>query len=678
MKLLRISTALTLMGLLVVLGCQDDRGFSPTGGGEFEPAETPRPAVVEGFAIGPIDGMTTGWHALPEEPVAIPVGATLQLKYSLPADATIAWSGATEVSRDKNASYAVCPTERLGRISVQASVVWAEGTAPLTQVRNLNVIGVRVSDIEIQPIGLRQVDPPLEEYLSNDQTLTDYFGGSIAKIREVGDEHYRTSTHNEVALTTDTSHPKLAWLTEWRINGVPQVLGTAMQRSFGRPGSHAISVGPPSRASELQVDTYEVTVTSHTSHVDLVPEGQPVTFTAVTNPAGYEREISWLAATKFGSTTPVVGTGAEFTVTFHDTWGSTQWLGVRADNGLFAQDQKPCTIDPWGTLSEGIEITQISFDPGSAIPPIPADFFFPGSDPFLGNVQLVGTMSQGQGLPDEGMTDTKVERSGPLRFPGAGFPRPSDPVQVEIVELNLVGAQPINVGPINEPWMMSMGLADNQVPGILQAVLDSPDGGTFNATLPMKPLLVFVRVSEIDALAQGLINPNDLDLRILDWDVEGLPPVDMGFSAPQPFSTVPPQDGGFFYECETAQQFPFFPGVLPGGGSAAHESEKAPGLAPHIAAGGPGHLHYVCPPPPPPPGQCSLSSIGRFSLFCGGACANITAVKFAIPCGPPAGPAPCPPGPFDPACPPFAIGIQNCVNGGFCLHFFAFPQCCQC
>ena len=31
----------------------------------------------------------------------------------------------------------------------------------------------------------------------------------------------------------------------------------------------------------IQIDTYSVTITSHTSFLDIIPEGQPVTFTAV-------------------------------------------------------------------------------------------------------------------------------------------------------------------------------------------------------------------------------------------------------------------------------------------------------------------------------------------------------------------------------------------------------------
>ena len=133
---------------------------------------------------------------------------------------------------------------------------------------------------------------------------------------------------------------------EWRVDGKAVGLGLSLDHSFVSVGVHTISVGPPDRAQEILVETYDVNFTSHIPGVDIVPEGEPVTFDAVTDPPGFESFITWIATTKYGTGTPVLGYGPVFTVQFDDTWteledGSIfQWLGVKADNAVFGQDQK--------------------------------------------------------------------------------------------------------------------------------------------------------------------------------------------------------------------------------------------------------------------------------------------------------------------------------------------------
>ncbi len=337
--------------------------------------------------------------------------------------------------------------------------------------------------------------------------------------------------------------------------------------------------------------------------------------------------------------------------------------------------QNPCApnCDPFATLSEPGAETQVEF--GSIdIPPIPADFFFPGSDPFVGNAQLGGFLLD----PDNtGTTDTIVCRSGPINFPGAGFPRPSDPIAVEIVELSLTGLSPITVGPAPEDWVVAMGLAAIQQQGQLDAIIESPAGGITVATVPVSPKLAFARLDDLIALDAGQIPPEQVQVRILDFHDEGLPPVNMGWAAPFPFSTVPPQDGSFFCPGELENPFPFFPGVPPGGGPAHGEGKEAPGLPPHIAAGGPGHLHFVCPPPPPPPGLCTYTLLGSILFGCGGGCPAPAAGKIFLPC-PVGGPPPCPPGPPPIGCPPFIAVIFPCPGGGFCVSFYVAAACCLC
>ena len=79
-------------------------------------------------------------------------------------------------------------------------------------------------------------------------------------------------------------------------------------------------------------------------------------------------------------------------------------------------------------------------DFGGAVPPIPADFFFPGSAPFVGVVDF-----EGEPIPDflgepTGGADTIVARLG---APAAD---PVDTIDIELVALSLRSVGPIIVG----------------------------------------------------------------------------------------------------------------------------------------------------------------------------------------------------------------------------------------
>ena len=71
-------------------------------------------------------------------------------------------------------------------------------------------------------------------------------------------------------------------------------------------GMHTLSVGPPMSASTIKIETYGVTITSHQTLVDIVSEGVPILYEAVTEPAGYEDQITWVSSTKYGDAKAVV------------------------------------------------------------------------------------------------------------------------------------------------------------------------------------------------------------------------------------------------------------------------------------------------------------------------------------------------------------------------------------
>ena len=137
-------------------------------------------------------------------------------------------------------------------------------------------------------------------------------------------------------------------------------------------------------------------------------------------------------------------------------------------------DAPPC-IDFFETVGEAI------FDFNNQ--PIPADFFGPGSEPFFGQIPLIGVPID----PLSG-SDTRILRLEPIEFPGPG---PST-VPIEIVELNLESSQPIVIGD-GTPWLVGMGLSDEpQEQGQLQAILDLPNGGAYTTIIPVLPRFVFI------------------------------------------------------------------------------------------------------------------------------------------------------------------------------------------
>jgi hypothetical protein len=184
-------------------------------------------------------------------------------------------------------------------------------------------------------------------------------------------------------------------------------------------------------------------------------------------------------------------------------------------------------IDPWQTPDGGLSYQD--FGDGFT-PPIPADFFGPGSDPFDGRIYLRGEPLGPVGIPDFGLVefstaDTLILRSADP-FDRCEVPEfPSEPrtVDIEIVALQLVSIDPITVtymGGMNpEPWQVFVDLSDvhrdgdplDPPIGSLTAVKTHCNGGTFTSELWLQPRFTFV------SLVTG-------EVRVLDAGLIGLPP----------------------------------------------------------------------------------------------------------------------------------------------------------
>ena len=152
------------------------------------------------------------------------------------------------------------------------------------------------------------------------------------------------------------------------------------------------------------------------------------------------------------------------------------------------------------------------------VPPIPPDFFGPGSDPFVGLVPF-------RGIPlDPGITGTAsvevVRAADPVL--------PEDPpgamatVPIELVQLELRSVEPIIVtygggGP--QLWDLDILLSEvTPPPGTLTATKTHPNGGTFDAEFNVQPLFRFIRLDDPD------------DQRIIDTGELALPPVHLAIT----------------------------------------------------------------------------------------------------------------------------------------------------
>ena len=161
-----------------------------------------------------------------------------------------------------------------------------------------------------------------------------------------------------------------------------------------------------------------------------------------------------------------------------DTCPNTPNPGQSADDCVLAG------VDHWQTLP-----------PTYFEAPIPADFFGPGSDPFL--VPPPSLLGEPLG-PTSGTTDTIIRRLQEADLTG---PLPAeDTIPIEIVELNLVSTQPIvvtyNGGQNPELWDLRVTLDNVAQPGQMTVRRDDADGGVLDMQLQITPLFVLTRQSD--------------------------------------------------------------------------------------------------------------------------------------------------------------------------------------
>lgn len=393
----RIAVPLMWIPLLLLIGS--------CGGSDGPLSTAPReetPAVPAGLALAPIEGLTTQWHVLiagPEDPgedgrgggrdgvaensvwrpdeirLPVPRDVPVTLSVSHTEAASVLWTGASEVDRTRTTSLAVCRTEENREMVVTAFVRDSLGEREYRVV--FEVVDIAVEDISVRLAPTAPMVFDLPEGAPNEATMAAYYGESIADFRQIAPRSYLTSVGRNIDFGLQVEPYEMGPIMEWRVPGEAAVLGRNLNRSFDSPGTRRVSVGPPRSGVEVEIQTYAVEITSHVSNVDKVPEGIPVTFTAVTDPPGYEDGIRWLSSTKFGTASPTTGTGPSFTVVFRNTWGYLssnrfQWLGVKADGKDFNVDAKTLPTPTISSFSPSMG------GPGTAITVLGSNF---GTDP---------------------------------------------------------------------------------------------------------------------------------------------------------------------------------------------------------------------------------------------------------------------------------------------------------
>ena len=149
------------------------------------------------------------------------------------------------------------------------------------------------------------------------------------------------------------------------------------------------------------------------------------------------------------------------------------------------------------------------------VTPIPADFFWPGSDPFDGDVFFEGAT---------GGIDTVVRRLDPTI--DLDPPIKMDTIDIELVALHLTSIDPITViipGPTLTQWDVEVELSVVPAPlGQMEITKTHPNGGTFSADFSVQPRFTFT----------GLAAP--FDVRVLDTGLEATPPLLFQLIDPNP------------------------------------------------------------------------------------------------------------------------------------------------
>ncbi len=151
------------------------------------------------------------------------------------------------------------------------------------------------------------------------------------------------------------------------------------------------------------------------------------------------------------------------------------------------------------------------------VPPIPPDFFGPGSLPFVGPVPVQGGNFSGPDVVVSRLSDIVVDPNEPGVMA---------PIQIE--QLDLRSVDPIEI-PGQGQWDVQITLA-GPTPGQLQAVIEDAHGGQLQFDFGVQPIYIFTRLGP------------PFDELIYDPGLEGIPPFPLITVSEVPWTTHDPND----------------------------------------------------------------------------------------------------------------------------------------
>ena len=179
-------------------------------------------------------------------------------------------------------------------------------------------------------------------------------------------------------------------------------------------------------------------------------------------------------------------------------------------------------IDAWTTDHEENNICHVfGIEPES--PAIPGNFFEPGSQPFEGEVCLMGQPLGSTAWGDFETADTIIQRTEDP-FDRCELPDPvGRTIDIEIVALSLQSIEPITVQVFGEDTFWDVYTTLSQAPspplGQLTATKEHCNGGTYDSVLFVQPRFTFTKVG-------GPGVPPGTQ-QVLDTGLEGIPPVQL-------------------------------------------------------------------------------------------------------------------------------------------------------
>lgn len=323
-----------------------------TTGGVGVPGVANEPGDVQDLGyplrIGPIDGLTTGWHDAPASRAWVTRGTRIVLEQRAPEGAVVLWRGEGLTVRGNGGREVVCEMNELGEHRIVAEV----RTGAARQIKECVFDVVEYPQdriIQWRELSVDEAARGIEATWTNMDRVNAFFRGGVSRVHEVGEDRYAAAVDTRIRTRTFVWPRGFAPLMEVRVDGVPRALGATASLEFEEVGAYEIEVGAPGSGVRATLETYEVRITSHTEGEDIIEEDTDLVFRARTTPGGYEDLITWISATKYGSAEPMTATGPTFRVRFEDTFGPwTQgsgdwsWTGVRADNASFGVDVKTC------------------------------------------------------------------------------------------------------------------------------------------------------------------------------------------------------------------------------------------------------------------------------------------------------------------------------------------------